>query len=85
MAMSRQAQMKLLPPSTGTKNQILIFEGFNQLNQTEEPKIMELDDEINIQEPPLTCKTIFKTMTNWLDIILKELSKILAIIDKHFV
>jgi hypothetical protein len=46
---------------------------------------MELDDEINIQEPPLTCKTIFKTMTNWLDIILKELSKILAIIDKHFV
>jgi hypothetical protein len=52
--MSKQTQMGFLPSST--KNQVLILEGFIQLNQTEEPAIMELDNEINIQEPPLTCK-----------------------------
>ena len=54
--MSKQAQLRLPPPSTGTKNQVRILEGLNQLNQTEEPKIMELENEINIQEPPVTCK-----------------------------
>ncbi len=46
MVMTKQAQMKLPPPSTSTKNQVLILEGFNQLNQTEEPTIMEMDNEI---------------------------------------
>ena len=54
--MSKQTQMGFFPSGTSTKNQVLMLEGFNQLNQTEEPTIMESDNEINIQEPPLTCK-----------------------------
>jgi hypothetical protein len=54
--MSKRAQTKLLLQSMNPENQVLLVEGFNQLNQTEEPEIMELDNEINIQEPLLACK-----------------------------
>jgi hypothetical protein len=54
--MSKQAQMKLFPPSTSPENQVLILKEFSQLNQTEEPAKMELDNEINIHEAPLIGK-----------------------------
>jgi hypothetical protein len=54
--MSKQAQMKLFSPSTSPENQVLILEEFSQLNQTEEPAKMELDNEINIHKASLTCK-----------------------------
>lgn len=54
--MSKQAQMKLFPPNTSPENQVLILEEFSQLNQTEEPVITELDNEINIRDATFTCK-----------------------------
>jgi hypothetical protein len=56
MVMSKQAHAKPFPPSTSTKDHVLILKEFSQPNQTEDPMIMELDNEINILEPPLTCK-----------------------------
>jgi hypothetical protein len=82
MVMSKQTQMGFFPSSTSTKNQVLILEGFNQLNQTEEPAIMELDNEINIQEPPLTCKNCIQNNGKLLRYYSIELLKILAIIEK---
>jgi hypothetical protein len=38
------------------ENQFLLVEEFSQPNQTEEPAIMELDNEINIHDATLTCK-----------------------------
>jgi hypothetical protein len=54
--MSRRAQTKLLLPSMSPENQVLLVEEFSQPNQTEEPVIMELDNEINIHDATLTCK-----------------------------
>lgn len=82
--MSKQTQMGFFPSSTSTKNQVLILERFNQLNQTEEPAIMELDNEINIQEPPLTCKNCIQNNGKLLRYYSIELLKILAIIEKIF-
>ena len=82
MVMSKQTQMGFFPSSTSTKNQVLMLEGFNQLNQTEEPAIMELDNEINIQELPLTCKNCIKNNGKLLRYYSIEPSKILAIIEK---
>ena len=79
--MSKQTQMGFFPSSTSTKNQVLMLEGFNQLNQTEEPAIMELDNKINIQEP-LTCKNCIQNNGKLLRYYSIEPPKILAIIEK---
>jgi hypothetical protein len=55
MVMSKAAQIEFFLPSTTTQNWA-ILEGFNQLNQTEEPAIMGLDNKINIQKPLVTRK-----------------------------
>lgn len=55
--MFKRAQTKFLLPSTSQENQVLIVEEFSQLNEKEEPAIMELDNEMNIHDATFTCNS----------------------------
>lgn len=41
---------------TTPENQVLLVEEFSQLNQTEEPAIMGIDNEMNIHNATFACK-----------------------------